>query len=135
MSSLNEKIFKPRKVLLKENVGLVEIYEKVKVVLCDNKIFVSLKLFAEQWDICRKNSGDIKVTLLGKDKICYGLNYTLPSGVNENIVFLVCGEKVGARKIQLMHIKSPKARYNYEKTFCQDAVFLDRAKEREFELL
>lgn len=134
MSIIDEKIFKPRKVLLKENVGLVEIYDKVKVVLHDHKIFVSYKIFVEQWDVCRKNLGDIKVAFCGNDKIFYGLTYTFPSGVNEKIVFLIDAEKTGSKKIQLMLINNPRTKYKYKKSCCQNAVFLDRPKEKEFEL-
>ena len=134
MSIIDEKIFKPRNVCLKENVGLVEIYDKDKVVLHDHKIFVSNKIFVEQWDVCRKNLGDIKVAFWGKDKIFYGLTYTFPSGVNEEIVFLIDAEKTGSKKIQLMLINNPRTKYKYKKSCCQNAVFLDRAKEKEFEL-
>lgn len=132
MSIINEKILKPRKILLKEKVGLIEIYDKVKVVLHDHKIFVSDKIFAEQWDVCRNNLGSIKVDHLSETKYFYSLDYNFNKS-NAKIVFLVDAKNVGPRKIQVVFIQSPKSTYRYQKTSCQNSVFFDKPEEKKIE--
>ena len=133
MSILPEKIFRPKKVLLKEKVDLIDFYAKVKVVLNDHKIFVSNQIFESQWDVCKKNNGNINLTNVNETKIFYAFDYSLRNGAKEKVVFMVDTKNRLNKRIQLMFIASEKVKYQYKKLSCQNSVFLDKQKNKEFE--
>ena len=132
MSVLNEKFFTPRKVCLQDDTSLIGLYAKVKAVLENHKIFVSNKIFSEQWDLCRNNLGNIKVAFLKSKKVFYALDYKLSTGVNEKVGFCVDIEKSKSRKIQLMYLQSGNISYKFNKISCQESVLIDRKIEKEF---
>lgn len=133
MTIFKDKLLRPRKVFISKDIGLIDFYKKVKVVLFNHKIFVSQKMFQEQWDLCQKSSGKIKVVIPKPKRILYGFDYKTTSGCCK-IMFCVNAETQGFGKIQLMFLKEGKTKYQYEKQPFQDVIFLEKAKEKNLTL-
>ena len=129
MTALSEKFFKPRKVFVNQELSLAEFYQKVQVILNDHKIFVSNKMFAEQWDLCKQNSGSIKVLIPRSNQVLYGMAYNNAQG-DFRVMFCVDAEKQGEKKIQLLMLKTRKVYYKAQNRRFQDSVYLGRVKEK-----